>query len=153
MAWTDQCKIEAVSQIDHKVESGLSVREALKAVANESEIPQGTLKRWKYPEKSVPKNGNNKKRTVDGKQVFRSGLKRMENALDYVENNHPCCDYCKLMTKLGQAYAIMMKVYMDAKDKGFSDEQFQEMLSELNYSCSERGIDCAIDFIGGVEHE
>ena len=64
MAWTDQCKFEAVRQIDHQIEKGATVRKALKAVSEESDIPAGTLKRWKYPEsKPVPKNGNKSKST------------------------------------------------------------------------------------------
>jgi len=64
MAWTDQCKFEAVRQIDHQIEKGATVRKALKAVSEESDIPAGTLKCWKYPEsKPVPKNGNKSKST------------------------------------------------------------------------------------------
>ena len=61
MAWTDQCKIEAVKQVDHKIDQlGVKVRDALKAVSQESDIPAGTLKRWKYPNdiNYVPQNGN-----------------------------------------------------------------------------------------------
>ena len=61
MAWTDACKIEAVAQIDHKVEQGLSVRKALKELAGESGIPAKTIERWKYPAKSVLKNDHSQK--------------------------------------------------------------------------------------------
>ena len=61
MAWTDACKIEAVAQIDHKVEQGLSVRKALKELAGESGIPARTIERWKYPKKSVRKSADTKK--------------------------------------------------------------------------------------------
>ena len=56
MAWTDQCKLEAVRQIDHHIEQGKPVREALKAVASESDIPESTLSRWKYPRAPVVEN-------------------------------------------------------------------------------------------------
>jgi thioredoxin 1 len=69
MAWTDQCKIEAVKAVDHKIDQGLPVRAALKEISKESDIPAGTLKRWKYPEKNVPKNGNTSSQTTESVPV------------------------------------------------------------------------------------
>ena len=70
MAWTDACKIEAVAQIDHKVEQGMSVRKALKELAKESGIPAKTIERWKYPQKSVLKNEDTKEpKPFDANQI------------------------------------------------------------------------------------
>jgi hypothetical protein len=57
MAWTETCKMDAVTQIDkRKVVSG-SIRNALRELSKESGIPYGTLRRWYYPD-SVINNGN-----------------------------------------------------------------------------------------------
>jgi hypothetical protein len=48
MAWIDQCKIEACNQIEYRMKNGMSKREALRVVSSESNIPMGTLNRWKY---------------------------------------------------------------------------------------------------------
>jgi len=61
MAWTDQCQIEAVRQVDHHIEKGQTVRKALKLVSEESDIPVSTLDRWKYPRKPVVKNDDKHK--------------------------------------------------------------------------------------------
>lgn len=51
MAWTDQCRFEAVSLIERKKEEVGSVRAACDVVAAESDIPSSTLRHWyKYPE-------------------------------------------------------------------------------------------------------
>ena len=85
MAWTDQCKIEAVSHIDKRIEEGLTVREALKQVSSESDIPAGTLKRWKYPD--VPKNGNRQR--GESPQKDRRGWylvdRRLEELIEYMQ--------------------------------------------------------------------
>jgi N6-adenosine-specific RNA methylase IME4 len=59
MAWTDACKIEACVQIDKRKEDFGGVRPAIRELSKESGIPQGTLKRWYYPDK-CPKNGTPK---------------------------------------------------------------------------------------------
>lgn len=56
MAW-NVCEEEVCSQIEHKKKQGISVREALRSLSKESSIPYGTLRRWYYPEKYVPKTG------------------------------------------------------------------------------------------------
>jgi hypothetical protein len=56
MAWTDSCKFEACKQIKHRKNECGGVRPAIKKLSEESGIPQGTLKRWYYPDK-CPKNG------------------------------------------------------------------------------------------------
>lgn len=49
MAWTETCKIDFRNQIDHKTQKeGISVREALRVLSEESGIPIGTLVNWKY---------------------------------------------------------------------------------------------------------
>jgi hypothetical protein len=85
MAWTDQCRLEAVQQIDHNIDQGMPVREALKAVSAESDIPAGTLKRWKYPEKSVPKNGNGKPPTQ--RVVWNNVEQKLTRLVEYMEEN------------------------------------------------------------------
>lgn len=52
MAWTEQCKIDAVSQINHIADrESISFSKAIKALSLESGIPVGTLKRWFFHEK------------------------------------------------------------------------------------------------------
>ena len=129
MAWTDQCKIEAVRQIDHKVESGLSVRAALNEVSSESDIPKGTLKRWKYPEKNVPKNGNRKKTPPTNKDVFKNADKRMRGVMTYIENNMPYDD--DVLCKLAVAYITLCNAECYARERGFSGDEIREMISNL----------------------
>jgi len=57
MAWAETCKMDAVAQINKRKEFTGSLRNALRELSKESDIPYGTLKRWYYPE-SVPNNGN-----------------------------------------------------------------------------------------------
>jgi N6-adenosine-specific RNA methylase IME4 len=57
MAWLETCQIDARKQIDHRKESLGGVRPAIRQLSKESGIPQGTLKRWYYPENKCPKNG------------------------------------------------------------------------------------------------
>ena len=92
MAWTDACKIEAVSQIDHRVEQGLSVRKALAELSKESGIPAGTIRRWKYPENTVPKNGNapteeKPKREISQKQAWGYVAKTLNKLDQYIMDN------------------------------------------------------------------
>ena len=90
MAWTDACKIEAVAQIDHKVEQGASVRKALAELSKESGIPSGTIRRWKYPEPSVPKNGNSDtppKRTISQKQAWGHVSQTLRKLNQYMMDN------------------------------------------------------------------
>lgn len=57
MAWTDSCKIDFVKQIEHKQEQGVSVRQSLRILSEESGISIHTLNRWLYPRKqSVVEN-------------------------------------------------------------------------------------------------
>ena len=90
MAWTDACKIEAVAQIDHKVKHGLSVRKALTELAGESGIPAGTIRRWKYPESTVPKNGNTPtedKIEISQKRAWWHVEKTLEKLVKYMMEN------------------------------------------------------------------
>jgi len=57
MAWIETCKIDACKQIEHIKENVGGVRPAIRELSKESGIPQGTLKRWYYPDKKCPKNG------------------------------------------------------------------------------------------------
>jgi len=76
MAWTDTCKTEAVRAIDAKMDTGKKTkRAALKEVSVESDIPVGTLTRWKYSKKNGFKN-EPKQLTED--QIWLSIAKRME---------------------------------------------------------------------------
>ena len=61
MAWTEQCTIAAVSQIENKIQQGNGVRKSIRMVSKESDIPYGTLRDWYYPINSsgnVPKIRN-----------------------------------------------------------------------------------------------
>ena len=59
MAWTEQCRIDACAQVDHRVQTGLGKIQAFRALSEESGIPIRTLKRWYYEddEESRAKNG------------------------------------------------------------------------------------------------
>ena len=49
MAWTDQCKIQACKQVDHKAQTaGISAKKAIRILAVESGIPSKTLEDWYY---------------------------------------------------------------------------------------------------------
>lgn len=50
MAWTEVCKMDFAKQIEHKKSQGISVRQALKMLSEESGIPIGTLTNWLYPD-------------------------------------------------------------------------------------------------------
>jgi len=56
MAWSETCKIDANKQVDHLHKQGLSKRQAIKKLSNESGIPYDTLNNWVYPRKSDVKN-------------------------------------------------------------------------------------------------
>jgi len=50
MAWTDQCKIQAVITIEKTAkDKKLSIVKAIAEVSKESDIPAATLDRWFYP--------------------------------------------------------------------------------------------------------
>jgi len=50
MAWTDQCKIQAVQTINKVAEDmKVSVTKAIEAVSKEADIPASTLQSWYYP--------------------------------------------------------------------------------------------------------
>ena len=57
MAWTDQCKIDARKQVDHRKEQVGGVRKALRQLSKESGISYPTLRRWYY-EDGVLKDEN-----------------------------------------------------------------------------------------------
>jgi len=85
MAWTDQCRIEAVNHVDRKIDDGLTVRDALKAVSDESDIPTGTLTRWKYGKGDVFKNEDKKEKTPV--QHWRAVVNRLKKLEEYMEEN------------------------------------------------------------------
>lgn len=50
MAWTEQCKINAVAQVEHlKKREQISTSKAIKALSVEAEIPTKTIEKWVYP--------------------------------------------------------------------------------------------------------
>ena len=49
MAWTETCKIDFKKQINHKKDQGVSIRQALKQLSEESGISVNTLNSWLYP--------------------------------------------------------------------------------------------------------
>ncbi len=54
MAWTEQCKIDAVAQVDHLVQrDGISKRKAIRQMSQESGIPAKTLERWYWPSRET----------------------------------------------------------------------------------------------------
>jgi len=48
MAWTESCKIDANKQVEHLKERGMSVRQAIKKLSEESGIPANTINNWIY---------------------------------------------------------------------------------------------------------
>ena len=123
MAWTDACKIEAVAQIDHKVKQGASVREALAELSKESGIPSGTIRRWKYPEPSVPQNGDSDtppKRTIFQKQAWGHVSRTLRKLNQYMMDN---CRFCPETSALRQSAA---KDY-ERISYSFEDEMFTEL--------------------------
>jgi N6-adenosine-specific RNA methylase IME4 len=56
MAYTETCKMEVCQEIDRIKKTYGGIRPAIRELSKEMGIPQGTLKRWYYPEK-CPKNG------------------------------------------------------------------------------------------------
>ena len=114
MAWTDACKIEAVAQVDHKVEQGLSVRKALKELAEESGIPAKTIERWKYPAKSVPKNEDTKKKEpkpISQKQAWKRAIKQLKRLSKFFYENQEEIE--NLDDELFQALFFHMKTAAD----------------------------------------
>ena len=94
MAWNETCKIEACAQINHKKEE-LGIRGAMRALSEETGISYGTLRRWYYPEKSVPKNGNTNKRPLEiGSrlkllQSLPRQIKKLIDVISELENGLP----------------------------------------------------------------
>ncbi len=80
MAWTDQCKIQACTQVNHKVEkSGLSKKAAIRVLSVESGIPAKTLEDWYYTD--LPENPGKSKATRGsmGPEAFwRSVIRRID---------------------------------------------------------------------------
>lgn len=63
MAWTDSCKLDFTKQVEHRKSQGISVKDALEVLSEESGISKGTLKNWLYPESQVQaKKKRNKQR-------------------------------------------------------------------------------------------
>jgi len=48
MAWTETCKIDANKQVQHLKKKGMSVRQAIKKLSDESGIPENTINNWIY---------------------------------------------------------------------------------------------------------
>ncbi|MCK4328757.1 hypothetical protein KAX02_02835 [candidate division WOR-3 bacterium] len=70
MAWTETCKIDFVKQIEHKKEQGISVRQALKQLSEESDIPIGTLSNWMYPEQTKARSERQRESVRKNANVF-----------------------------------------------------------------------------------
>jgi len=81
MAWTDACKIEAVKAVEAKMEKGMPAREACKAVSEESEIPAGTLNRWKYGSEKTRKG---KKRPPTVRQAWNYSARKLAGLVNYM---------------------------------------------------------------------
>lgn len=72
MAWLEQCRIETNKQIDHFCKKdGLSKRQAMKKLSEESRIPESTIDKWIYPRKSNAKNGVNQKTNIKARRKRR----------------------------------------------------------------------------------
>ena len=57
MAWTDQCKVEACNQVQHKADAeGISKKQAIAKLADESGIPAKTIEHWFYGPTRPPEN-------------------------------------------------------------------------------------------------
>jgi hypothetical protein len=54
MAWLETCRIDAKNQVNHLKGQGLSVRQAIKKLSEESGIPENTINNWIY-ERSGPR--------------------------------------------------------------------------------------------------
>jgi len=86
MAWTDQCKIQAVETIKKVAEDkGIALEKAMEEVSKESEIPKHTLQRWYWPRKKTVKN-DSKKST----QPWQSVANRLKSLTSFIEKN--CAD-------------------------------------------------------------
>ena len=106
MAWTDQCKIQAVHHVDKKIEDGLLVRDALKFVSEESDIPVSTLNRWKYPRKeAVVITDHNGKATYNHKPEYfwKQVAKKTNSVARYIE------DSCNMDTELPEEILESLK--------------------------------------------
>lgn len=55
MAWTESCKIDANKQVQHLKGRGMSVRQAIKKLSDESGIPENTINNWIYERKERKK--------------------------------------------------------------------------------------------------
>lgn len=101
MAWTDQCKIQAVETIKNKAEGeGLSERKAIRVVGKEAGIPASTLEKWYWPtgdgeSESDSKNGVTqppKKKEKTQKQHWGYVEKSMEGVVQYMMDHCLCVE-------------------------------------------------------------
>ena len=85
--WTEQCKIEAVKAIEHKMEEiGGKVTPAIRKISKESDIPYGTLKDWYYREHSDdPESQDPGNRAKSSGTVWNSIIRRMKNLTTSIE--------------------------------------------------------------------
>jgi hypothetical protein len=101
MAWTETCKMDAVAQINKRVEGGGSLRNALRELSKESDIPYHTLQKWYHPRKnenaSVAENGytpkaenkNQPRTTFDlYSLLLDSGKKKILFGLSKTDDDH-----------------------------------------------------------------
>ena len=89
MAWKEQCKIAFkanANAILHK-RGGKGVVKVLRQLSRESGIPYGTLRRWYYPDESVPKNGKNSNEKPEQPLIWRRVVKRIENLNSFISEN------------------------------------------------------------------
>ena len=133
MAWTDQCKLEACNQLDHRMQSGMTKREALKALSKESEIPVGTLNRWKYGKRDGFKN-EPRKNALSEDSVFKSACKRMERMIDFIDENHPGDDRTKMIFNFKLAACLTLTFIQKSKEMGYSKVEYAELYREASQS-------------------
>ena len=90
MAWTDTCKLQACSQVDHvKQQHAVSARQAIRVVAKESGIPPKTIETWYYPGKAPESSGTSPKPRPTQEQLWTSVARRLKKiADDIIKNGH-----------------------------------------------------------------
>lgn len=100
MAWTEQCKIEAVAQINSRAEEYGSIRKACKEISEESGIPIRTLQDWAcYPDGRPPvteKSVNGKKKEKTPEQFWKLISRKLDKLVeDLEETEHEIPDEFK----------------------------------------------------------
>ena len=133
MAWTQQCRLEACNQIDHRMQSGMTKRAALKEVSGESDIPVGTLNRWKYGKASGFKTEPTKK-ILSEDDVFKNACKRMERMIDFIDEKHTGDGREKMIFKFKLAACLALTFVKESEDMGYSKEEYKALINEASQS-------------------